>query len=121
MQGDCKVSEVAKREKEWWEHYPLHKLWCNDLCPLVPRFHYRKGDEYNANRWSVHWLIFHVWSLENLSFGVDAGLSFDEVYVGAIVPYLRIIVGIRSYYTGCTWKLTRFFRRKPAIKGPDYE
>lgn len=116
------MSEVkACREKEWWEHYPLHKWWCNDLCPLVPRFHYRKGDEYNANRFSVHWLIFHVWSLENFSFGVDAGLSFDEVYVGANVPYLRIIVGIRSYYTGWTWKLTRFFQRKPAIKGQDYE
>ena len=36
------------RDKEWWEHYPLHKWWCNDVCPLVPRWHYREGDEWNA-------------------------------------------------------------------------
>ncbi len=60
---------VAKREKYWWEHYPLHQLWCNDACPLVPRFEYRKGDEWNANNWSLHWLIFHIWTLEHFSFG----------------------------------------------------
>lgn len=115
------MSEVAHRDKEWWEHYPLHKWWCNDLCPLVPRYQYRKGDEYNLNSWSVHWLIFNVWDLDHVSFGVDARIAFDEVYVGAILPYLRITVGIRHTYYSWTWKLMQFFQRKPAIKEPNYE
>ena len=110
------MSEVAKREKYWWEHYPLHQLWCNDLCPLVPRFKYRKGDEYNANNWSLHWLIFTVWTMEHFSFGLDAGLSFDELYVGTILPWLRITVGIRHGHSQLGWKLDRLTRRKPALK-----
>ena len=107
---------VAKRELNWWEHYPLHKLWCNDLCPLVPRFSYRKGDEYNANNWSIHWLFITVWSMEHFSFGVDAGLSFDDIYVGAILPWLRITFGIRHGYSQLGWKLARMLRRRPAMK-----
>lgn len=38
------MDEVAKRELNWWEHYPLHQVWCNDLCPLVPRFEYRYSE-----------------------------------------------------------------------------
>ena len=115
------MKEQAYREKEWWEHYPLHKLWCNDLCPLVPRFHYRKGDKYNTNRWSVHWLIFNVWLMDHFSFGVDAGISITEFYVGAILPYLRIVVGIRNVYSEWSWKLTQLLTRKPTIKNPDSE
>lgn len=107
---------IAKRELCWWEHYPLHKVWCNDACPLVPRFEYRKGDELNANNWSLHWLIFNFWSMEHFSFGVDAGLAPDEIYVGAILPYLRITIGVRHLYSEWQWKLSQFLRRKPAKK-----
>ena len=48
------MSEGPVRELNWWEHYPLHKVWCNDACPLFPRFDYRAGDEWNANNWSLH-------------------------------------------------------------------
>jgi hypothetical protein len=113
--------EKPCRDKEWWEHYPLHKWWCNDVCPLVPRWHYRKGDEWNANNWSVHWLIFTVWSMEHFSFGVDAGLDPNELYVGAILPYLRITVGVRHCYSNWQSKLNEFLRRKPAIKEPKYD
>lgn len=117
------MDAVAKRERYWWEQYPLHKWWCNDLCPLVPRFHYRKGNEFNSNNWQVHWLIFNIWSLEHFSFGVDAGLSFApiEVYVGAIFPYLRVMIGIRSHWTRWSFKVIKFFQRKPAIRKPDHE
>jgi hypothetical protein len=81
-----------KRELNWWEHYPLHKLWCNDACPLVPRFEYRKGDEWNADNWSLHWLIFNIWTLEHFAFGLDAEVDPQGIYVGAILPYLRVIV-----------------------------
>jgi len=101
-----------KREKQWWEYYPLHKVWCNDYCPLVPRYFHREADEWNTDSYSVHWLIFHVWTMDHLSFGVDAGISFDEIYVGAILPYLRITVGFRHIHTNLTMKLNRFFRRK---------
>jgi hypothetical protein len=115
--SDCEV----RREYYWWEHYPLHKLWCNDLFPLVPRFTYRKGDEWNANKWSVHWLIFTVWTMEHASFGIDAGLSFNEIYVGAILPYLRITVGIRHAYSSWAYKIDRLIRRKPAAKNENGE
>jgi hypothetical protein len=106
----------CKRDKYWWEDYPLHKIWCNDLCPLVPRLTYRKGDEYNSNAWGCHWLLLEVWSMENFSFGVDAGLSFNGVYIGAILPYLRIVIGIRHMYYSWCYKIENLLRRKPAIK-----
>lgn len=109
--------EIPKRELNWWEHYPLHQLWCNDACPLVPRFEYRKGDEWNADNWSLHWLIFHFWTLEHFSFQLDAGFCFsDGIYVGAVLPYFRIIVGIRHTYYEWQYKLSRMLRRKPALK-----
>ncbi len=108
---------VAKREYWWWEHYPLHQLWCNDACPLVPRFNYRAGDEWNANNWSLHWLIFKVWTLEHFSFGIDANLQPDSISVGFIVPYLRVIIGFHHMWHW-TWmyKLGHKLRRKPAMK-----
>lgn len=108
-----------KREKNWWEYYPLHKWWCNDLCPLVPRWSYRKGDKWNANNWSVHWLFFHVWSMEHFSFSIDAHISPDDIYVGACLPYLRIIIGIRHTYYRWQMRLCDILRRKPAVKSND--
>ena len=115
------IEDSARREKKWWEHYPFHKWWCNDLCPLVPRFFYRKGDKYNANKYGVHWLVFEVYSMDHFSIGIDAGISFNEVYVGASLPYLRIVVGIRHYYFEWTWKLSCLLHRKPAIKKTENE
>jgi len=106
----------ARREYYWWEHYPLHNVWCNDICPLVPRFTYRKGDEYNANKWSLHWILLHVWTMEHASFGLDCEVSFSGINVGAILPYLRIRIGIsHAYYSWCH-KLETLIRRKPAVK-----
>lgn len=117
------MSEEPKvyRHKEWWENYPLHKVWCNDFCPLVPRWHYREGDEWNANNWSVHWLIFTIWSMEHFSFGADAGVAPNEIYVGAILPYLRITIGIRHAHYQWSSKLNDLLRRKPAIKREENE
>jgi len=89
---------VAKREKYWWEHYPLHQLWCNDACPLVPRFEYRKGDEWNANNWSLHWLIFHIWTLEHFSFGVDANLQSDSISLGQLLRRRPALKNERGEY-----------------------
>jgi hypothetical protein len=113
--------QVAHREKYWWEHYPLHKWWSNDACPLVPRFTYRKGDEYNTNNWDLHWLLIHIWSLDHFSFGIDAEIGpHDGAYVGCILPYLRITIGIRHTYYQWQWKLSNLLRRKPNGKGfPD--
>ena len=108
--NNCEV-----RELNWWEHYPLHKVWCNDACPLFPRFDYRAGDEWNANNWSLHWLIFHIWSMEHFSFAVDAEISPTGVYVGAILPYLRITIGVRHTYYRWQSILSDMLRRKPAI------
>lgn len=111
----------AYREKNWWEYYPYHKIWCNDFCPLFPRFEYRKGDEFNANNWSFHWLFFHIWTMKHFSFGVDAGLSPNELYVGAVLPYLRITIGTRHLYFNWVYKLNRMLRRKPAKKNENGE
>lgn len=107
----------AKRELNWWEYYPLHKWWCNDACPLVPRFKYRPGDEWNANNWSFHWLIFNIWSLENFAFGFDINLQPDSISVGFILPYLRVIIGFHHCWHW-TWLtgLGRILRRRPAKK-----
>jgi hypothetical protein len=59
--------------------------------------------------------------MEHFSFGVDAGLDPNELYVGAILPYLRITVGVRHCYSNWQIKLTEFLRRKPAIKEPKYD
>lgn len=107
----------VKREKAWWEYYPLHQIWCNDFCPLVPRFRYRKGDEWNANNYSIHWLFLHIWTMEHFSFGLDCELDTRRIYVGAILPYLRITISIENTFW---YKLTNFLNdltyRKPAVK-----
>ena len=109
--------EVPMRDLNWWEKYPLHQVWCHDLCPLVPRFTYTKGDEWNANGWSLHWLIFQIWTLEHFSFGVDASIAADSISVGFIIPYLRVIIGFHHMWQW-TWlyKFSQMLRRKPAMK-----
>jgi hypothetical protein len=117
-----KMTEIAVREKEWWEHYPYHKFWCNDLCPLVPRFKYSKGDEWNANNWSLHWLIFHIWTLESFGFGAEVNLSWDSLTIGFILPYLRIFIGFHHFWSiGWPYKLHRLLRRRPAKKNENGE
>lgn len=107
--------QVEQRELNWWEHYPLHKWWCNDACPLVPRFNHRRGDEYNANNWNLHWLLIHIWTLEHFCFSVDAEISPSSgVYVGCILPYFRVTIGIRHTYYQWQGKLADLLRRKPA-------
>jgi hypothetical protein len=104
------------RDKEWWENYPLHKIWCNDYCPLVPRYKFRPGDELNSNAYSFHWLIFYFWTMDHVSFGLDCGIDLSEIYVAASLPYLRITIGVRHIFTHFTYNLSRKFRRKPAKK-----
>lgn len=111
----------AYRDKEWWEDYPLHKLWCNDYCPLIPRYHFRAGDEFNANAYSLHWLIFHIWTMEHVSFGLDCGIELNGIYVGACLPYLRITIGVRHVYSNFLYKFGRMIRRKPSKKNENGE
>jgi|LakMenE18May11ns_1017448.scaffolds.fasta_scaffold9884530_3 hypothetical protein len=85
------------REKYWWEHYPLHKWWCNDYCPIVPRFHYYKEEKWNPSHFGFHWLLLRVWKLNSFSFEVDAEISFRCLQVGAILPYTRIVFGITDF------------------------
>lgn len=89
--------EIAQREKYWWEHYPLHKWWCNDYCPIVPRFEYRKENAWNPRSFSFHWLLLRVWNLHSFSLQVDAEISFRCLYVGVILPYTRITFGFREF------------------------
>jgi len=108
---------IAYRERYWWEHYPLHQIWCNNACPLVPRFEYRPGDEYNANNWSFHWLLLHCWTMEHFTIGFDAEIDPGSgVYVGFLLPYFRITIGIRHTYYAWQYKLGRLLRRKPVLK-----
>ena len=109
------------RDMDWWERYPYHKLWCNDYCPLVPRYKFIPGDEFNADAYSFHWLIFHIWTMEHVSFSLDCGIDLSEIYVGAVLPYLRITIGVRHIYTKWTYKLSRMMRRKPAKKNEEGE
>ena len=109
------MNEIPHREKYWWEHYPLHKWWCNDACPLVPRFSYREGDGYNSNNWSFHWLLLEVWSMEHFSFSIDAEISPSHgAHIGCILPYLRMTIGIRHTYYNWQRRLSESLRRKPA-------
>lgn len=100
------------REIDWWENYPLHRIWCNDYCPLVPRFKHREANYYNTDAYSLHWLIFNVWNMDHVSFGIDASIGFDEIYVGVILPYLRIVIGVRHIHNNFVYKMNRLFRRK---------
>lgn len=117
MSEDLSEDMVARRGMYWWENYPLHKLWCNDICPLVPRFDYQKGDEYNANGWSLHWLIFSIWTLEHFAFNIEANIAPDSISIGLMVPYLRVFIGFHHMWHW-TWlyKIGSMLRRKPALK-----
>lgn len=103
---------VAKREKHWWENYPLHKWWCNDHLPLVPRFTYRKADKFNAADFGFHWLIFHIWSLSHVSLQFDAEIDIGRIGFGFCLPYLRVWIGIRELWR-LTYPLYRVFSRDP--------
>jgi hypothetical protein len=114
--------QVPKRDLNWWEHYPLHKVWCNDVFPLVPRFEYRKGDEWNANNFYLHWMIFHIWSLEHFAFNAEINIEPNSITIGFIVPYLRIFIGFHHVWQWAwLYKVGRFLRRKPAIKNEQGE
>ena len=103
----------CKRELEWWEHYPLHKWWCNDLCPIVPRFFHRKANRYNTSHFGLHWLLFHIWTGDYFGFGIDAEVNFWNIRVGVSLPYLRITIGFTHAVYNWNWKVDNFFRRKP--------
>lgn len=106
----------CKRDLNWWEHYPLHKLWCHDLCPLVPRFWYRKKDEYNSWDAGVHWLIFNIWTMSHVSFQLDLEISPDTIGCGVILPYLRIWVGPRHMYGPISQFFYKYLTRKGTLK-----
>ena len=104
----------ASRELNWWEYYPLHKIWCNDLCPLVPRFTYRKADQYNATRFGVHWLFLNIWTLESFSFSFDVDIELNRFYVGFCLPYLRVRVGF-EFFSEKWYNMTRWLSRAPRM------
>jgi len=103
----------ACRELQWWEHYPHHKWWCNDLCPIVPRFYYRKASRYNTSCFGLHWLLFQVYTADYFRFGIDAEVDFWNIRFSVSLPYLRISVGIMGAVYNWNWKVHEFFRRKP--------
>jgi hypothetical protein len=108
------TDEIAvKREKRWYEYYPLHKIWANEIFPLCPLLFYRKGDEYNEVRFGVHWLCFDLYTMSNFSFGITAELEFERIGVGIHIPYLMAYIGIRNFFTRPTMFLTRLFSRSP--------
>lgn len=105
--------EGPKRELHWWEHYPLHKVWCNDYLPLVPRFNYRPADQYNSWDAGVHWLCIHVWTMSHFSLGADVDISFNRVGFGVILPYLRIFIGFNHLYHPWIYKMSKLLSRDP--------
>jgi hypothetical protein len=106
----------VSRELNWWEHYQYHKVWCNDLCPLVPRISYRKKDEHNAADTSIHWLIFHVWTMSHASLSIDVELSASRIGIGFILPYLRIWIGFAHMYGKVSEFFYKYLTRKGTIK-----
>lgn len=100
----------AGREMYWWEHYPLHKWWCNDYLPIVPRCSYSEKDEWNSSKFGVHWLIFNIWSMSHFSFGADVEVSFDRITGGITLPFLRIMIGFMNLPS---WSIGhKYFYRK---------
>jgi hypothetical protein len=59
--------------------------------------------------------------MEQVTFGLDCGIDLSEIYVGAILPYLRITIGVRHIYSEWTYKLNRKMRWKPAKKNENGE
>jgi hypothetical protein len=57
--------------------------------------------------------------MEHVSFSLDCGIDLSEIYVGAVLPYLRITIGVRHIYTEWTYKLNQRMRRKPAKKNEE--
>lgn len=102
----------CKRELNWWEHYPLHKLWCNDYFPIVPRFTSRAKDEWNAWDGGVHWLCIHIWTMSHFSFQIDAEVSSSRLGFGVCLPYLRIWIGVAHIHV-----FSEFFYKYLTRKG----
>jgi len=111
-ENQVKEENTAYRVRRWWEYYPLHKWWCNDHCPIVPRLYTRKADKYNPSSFGFHWLVFHVWSMDHFSFGVDAEVSGSRIMFGFILPYLRVCIGFMDLYQ-FTRNIDNFLTRKP--------
>ena len=105
----------CRRENNWWEHYPHHKLWCNDLCPLVPRFNYSPKDEHNSSNGGVHWLFFHIWTMSHVSLQFDAEISPNTIGCGVILPYLRIFIGPRHMYGPINFFFYKYLTRKGTL------
>ena len=84
------------------------------ICPLIPDFGYKTGDELNANNWWFHWLIVKIWTLEFCHLGFDIDISFDRIGFGLILPYLRLWIGFNDLPIND--RIYSFFVRKSAIK-----
>ena len=87
------------KEKERWYYHPVF--------PLLPIFHGKKKDKYNAFSFGFSWLFIRIWTLDSLFFSVCVELDQIGLSVCVTLFYCKLVLRILPLPYG--W-LTRFDR-----------
>ena len=87
--------------------YRQEKWYNKNIFPLVPVLQITKADEHNTANFSLRWLFFTFWSLDNVQFELTliADTHWGIGFVG-LLPYLRWVITIP-----CPEKLGIWFDR----------
>lgn len=93
----------ARPEDRRWYRHPRF--------PLLPIIDTDPGDRWNTARFSFSWLNLRLWSLDTFGFSLEAEVADTGIRLGAILPYLRVVVWVLPF--PMRWH-RRFLRRRPA-------
>lgn len=89
-----------------------HKWYNHHKFPLLPVLEYRKADFHNTSGFTFSWLFIRLWSLD--AFGFEVALVVDNhwgIGVAAILPYLRIVMGIPLPFKFNMWCQRHLWRK----------
>lgn len=97
---ECKTEQKPGR---WYNSYEF---------PLIPQFTYRKGDKWNTDDYSFHWLGIRLWTLDSFDFDLSVGISCHwGIYVSGVLPYLRWVFAIPLPYKWCNFIQANLWRK----------
>lgn len=72
--------------------HKVRKWYNNYTFPLIPVYEFKKGNKYNTNGFTFHWLFIKIWSLDAFQF--ELAIVVDThwgIGITALLPYLRIV------------------------------
>lgn len=72
-----------------------NKWYNNIVFPIVPIIETREGDDFSAKNFTIKWLFFTMWTLENIS--IELSIVCNEHWGFGVIgtlPYLRWAITI---------------------------